>query len=136
MALLPSILFIYFSLAVANPGHIPAPDELFLPQATEAKNISKPISIKISKLESMSVSSLCFEGREACLSLIKKMTVFEKEGHRKPGDPAANFCEDNHGILFILSDKQGQQYNFCQIHPTFFVDAWDLYSHKEKLKAP
>ncbi len=136
MALLPSILFIYFSLASANPSQLSLPEELFLPLPAEAKNTSKPIAIKISKLESMSVSSLCLEDREACLNLIKKMTVFEKEGHRKPGDPAANFCEDNHGILFILNDKKGQQYNFCQISPTFFVDAWDLYSRKEKLKTP
>lgn len=117
-------IFFFFGAECAFASEL---GELFLlPQAQ-----NKKISFKISKLNSLSVSSSCKAKSDSCLKLIAKW-VKASESDFKGGDPAAHYCVANKGVVVILTDKVGNQYTYCQIGSDYLVDAWDLYALKKE----
>ena len=84
------------------------------------------------QLGSVHVSESCFENKGICLQIISGMNKKPRVEGAFIGEPAANFCEQNGGVTYVLVDSVGNQYTYCKVGINFFIDSWDLYFKKQK----
>lgn len=121
-----SLIFVWQFLFVERT-HCAEVTELFLP----SKGDEKASSVKILKINGISVSQNCADQQEICFAALNKLVTSESSKPSFDIDPASKFCEDNQGETIILSDKDANKYTYCYLNSDYYFDAWALYLKKE-----